>query len=210
MKRKEVTNIIEKEKIVAIIRLKKQSEVDTVIKGLILGGIKVLEITSNTPGFNKEIKKARDSYPNILIGAGTVVNTSIAKIAIEAGAQFLVTPNTNIDVLTLAHENDVPVLMGAFTPSEICLAIEYGADIIKLFPAGNLGIDYFKAIQGPLNDAKFFIVGGINLENIQEWFKAGVSGVGIGSVLTNSPNEEICEETIKNKAQEFINLIKNF
>lgn len=209
MNRKEIAHSIEQEKIVAIIRLKTQSEVAIAIEGMVLGGLKVLEITSNTPGFNEEIKKARASYPNILIGAGTVINVKIAKIAIEAGAQFLVTPNTNIDVLKLAHHYDLPVLMGAFTPTEVCLALDNGADIIKLFPATNLGLPYFKAIRGPLDNAKFFVVGGINLENTQEWLKAGASGIGIGGVLTNSPNGEICQKTIEKNAQKFIKLTKN-
>lgn len=205
MNRKEITAYIEREKIVAIIRLKEQKKVANVLKNLISGGIKVLEITSNTPGFSNEISNARMLYIDVLIGAGTVTNIHIAEEAIKAGAQFLVTPNTNIEVIKLAHQHDIPVLMGAFTPTEVCLAVDNGADIVKLFPAGNLGIDYFKAIRGPLSTITFFVVGGIDLNNVQDWMKAGASGVGLGSVLTNTAGGS---QSTKHTAEKFVSLIK--
>ena len=208
MKRNEITALIEREKIVAIIRLRKQDEVKNVLKGLISGGIKVLEITSNTPGFLEEISKGRELYDETLIGAGTVTNTKIAADAIKAGAQFLVTPNTNVEVIKLAHKNNIPVLMGALTPTEVCVAVENGADIVKLFPAGNMGFDYFKAIRGPLSETKFFVVGGIDLENACDWMAAGASGLGIGSVLTKSGTTAQDIATIKHTARQFVERIK--
>lgn len=209
MKRQEIVKIIKQEKIVAIVRMKEQLEVSTFLKSLINGGLKVLEITSNTPGFCEEITNARNLYSDndALIGAGTVTNAAIAKEAIKAGAQFLVTPNTNIDVIRIAHKNDIPVLMGAATPSEICMAVENGADIIKLFPAGNLGINYFKSIKAPLNKVDFFVVGGINLFNIEDWMKAGAAGVGLGSVLTKSDSGDSGLGSIESTANKFIQLI---
>ncbi|WP_339706612.1 bifunctional 4-hydroxy-2-oxoglutarate aldolase/2-dehydro-3-deoxy-phosphogluconate aldolase [uncultured Kriegella sp.] len=208
MKRNEITAIIEQEKIVAIVRLQKQDEVKNVLKGLVLGGVKVLEITSNTPGFLEEISKGRELYGEALIGAGTVTNTKIAADAIKAGAQFLVTPNTNSAVIKLAHENDIPVLMGALTPTEVCVAVENGADIVKLFPAGTMGFDYFKAIRGPLSNTKFFVVGGIDLANARDWMAAGASGLGIGSVLTKSGTATEDVEAIRHTAQQFVERIK--
>ncbi len=205
MKRKEILEFIEQEKIVAIIRLNEQIKAPHVVKNLILGGIKVLEITSNTPGYLDEINNARRLYPNVLVGAGTVTDTRIAENAIKAGAQFLVTPNTNKAIVTEAHKYDIPVLMGALTPTEVCLAVEYGADIVKLFPAGNLGIDYFKAIRGPFNHVKFFIVGGIDLNNMQDWIEAGALGFGIGGSLMGS-NEN--KEDIAKRVAKFIKLVK--
>ncbi len=204
-----IIGTILQEKIVAIIRLKEQSEVSKVLKSLISGGIRVLEITSNTPGFLEEIGKARMLHPTVLIGAGTVTNAAIAEEAIKAGAQFLVTPNTNIAVIRLAHKQEIPVLMGAFTPTEVCLAVENGADIVKLFPATSLGIDYFKAIREPLNKVNFFVVGGIGLNNVQEWMDAGACGVGLGGVLTKSYKESKNLESIKNTAHKFVTLIRN-
>lgn len=211
MKRAEIVKILKTEKIVAIVRMKEQLEVPAFINSLIKGGIKALEITSNTPGFSEEIANARNRYRqfDVLIGAGTVTNVHIAKEAIEAGAQFLVTPNTNIEVIKVAHAHDIPVLMGAVTPTEVCVAIENGADIIKLFPAGSLGINYFKAIKAPLDKVDFFVVGGINLSNIKDWMEAGAAGVGLGSVLIQTTEGEGVLEPIESIAKKFIQLIKN-
>ncbi|MEH6747489.1 MAG: bifunctional 4-hydroxy-2-oxoglutarate aldolase/2-dehydro-3-deoxy-phosphogluconate aldolase [Maribacter arcticus] len=211
MKRAEIVKIIKKEKIVAIVRMKEQLEVPAFINSLIKGGIKALEITSNTPGFSEEIANARNLYSKfgVLIGAGTVTNIEIAKEAIKAGAQFLVTPNTNIEVIKIAHTHDIPVLMGAVTPTEVCVAIENGADIIKLFPAGSLGINYFKSIKAPLDKIDFFVVGGINLSNIKDWMEAGASGVGLGSVLTQTTIREGYIKPIESTVKKFIQLIQN-
>ena len=211
MKRADIVKILKKEKIVAIVRMKEQLEVPAFINSLIKGGIKALEITSNTPGFSEEISSARNLYSktNVLIGAGTVTNIEIAKEAIKAGAQFLVTPNTNIDVIKIAHSHDIPVLMGAVTPTEVCFAVENGADIIKLFPAGSLGINYFKAIRAPLDKVAFFVVGGINLSNIKDWMEAGAAGVGLGSVLTQTTKGESGLESIETIVKKFIQLIPN-
>jgi len=209
MKRAEIVKIIKKEKIVAIVRMKEQLEVPTFLNSLIKGGIKVLEITSNTPGFSEEIRNARNLYSksDVLIGAGTITNIEIAKEAIKAGAQFLVTPNTNIDVIKIAHTHGIPVLMGALTPSEVCVAVENGADIIKLFPAGSLGINYFKSIKAPLDKVDFFVVGGINLSNMKDWMESGAAGVGLGSVLTQSTKGESGLESIESTVKKFIQLI---
>ena len=97
----------------------------------------------------------------------------------------------NVDIISIAHQSNIPVLMGAMTPSEIAEAVEHGADFIKIFPAGALGLDYFKALLGPFNNVKFFAVGDISLNNALGWFKAGVVGIGIGSSLTNGDMTDI-------------------
>lgn len=184
--RTDILNKIIESQLVAIIRLAQQSEVEPVIKCLVEGGITVLEITANTPGYCEEIKKARANFPNILVGAGTVINTERALLAIEAGAQFLVTPNTEKTIVQLAHAKGIPVLMGALTPTDIAQAINYNADLIKVFPAGSLGLKYFKDLQGPFSDIPLLPVGGVNIDNIQDWFAAGATGVGVGNDLTSA------------------------
>lgn len=208
MKKQEIVAIIKQEKIVAIVRLKEQDKVAPLIKSLVKGGIKVLEITSNTPGFSSEISQARNLYSNVLIGAGTVTNERLAAKAISAGAQFLVTPNVSVKVIAIAHKNGIPVLMGAVTPTEICTAVEHGADIIKLFPAGNLGIDYFKSIRSVMNSVDFFAVGGIDFSNAVEWMNAGVSGIGLGSALTKGIEGEKEKISIENIVEKYIQLLK--
>ena len=189
--RSEIVTNIESEKIMAIIRLDDQLKVAPVLERLVDAGINVLEITSNTPGFAEEILKAREKFPAAIIGAGTITNAGLAQKAISCNAQFLVTPNTNVDIISIAHQSNIPVLMGAMTPSEIAEAVEHGADFIKIFPAGALGLDYFKALLGPFNNVKFFAVGDISLSNALGWFKAGVVGIGIGSSLTNGDMTDI-------------------
>ncbi len=208
MNKEEIIYQIRKEKIVAIVRLKEQTAVAPMFKELIESGINILEITSNTPGFHKEISNANILYPNCIVGAGTVTNLSIAEVAIEAGAQFLVTPNVNIDVIQIAHKNNIPVLMGAMTPTEISFAVAHGADLIKLFPAGNLGVDYFKSINSVWNEVDFIAVGGIDLSNIQEWLSAGVVGVGLGSALTKPAKDKSTD--IKKIVSEYIKLTKAY
>ncbi|WP_298493921.1 bifunctional 4-hydroxy-2-oxoglutarate aldolase/2-dehydro-3-deoxy-phosphogluconate aldolase [uncultured Algibacter sp.] len=210
MKREDIVAIIKKERVIAIVRTKEQLKIPKLIKDLVDGGIKVIEITSNSPGVLEEIAIARKLYSgtDIIIGAGSVVNVKIANAAIKAGAQFLVTPNTNTDVIAVAHNHSIPVVMGALTPSEICLAAEHGADIIKLFPAGDIGISYFRSIQAPLDSITFFGVGGINLLNIEEWIAAGISGVGLGSALTNEEKNKSGENHRENTIRKFINIIK--
>lgn len=190
MKEEIIKRIIE-QRIIAIVRLEEQLKVGSIIESLISAGINVLEITSNTPEYLDEIKKARKKFTNSLIGAGTITNKRLAKEAIECGAQFLVTPNTNADVVFLAHEAGIPVLMGAFTATEIANAIEYDADFIKLFPAEPLGIEYFKTLSGPFNQARFIAVGGIGLSNAAKWLECGITGIGMGNSLTKGDATEI-------------------
>lgn len=209
MNRNDITHIILNEKLVAIVRLKQQHEVQPTINALLKGGIKVLEITSNTPGYLEEVKTSRQQNPKILIGVGTVTNTEIAELSIIAGAQFLVTPNTNPDIVKLAHTHNIPVLMGALTPTEINYAVESGADIIKIFPAGNMGVGYFKSLKGPFSNTAFFAVGGIGLDNAKEWFAAGITGIGIGSSIVFPIHSKKDELSIIAKTNQLIKIIKS-
>ncbi|MFD2101521.1 bifunctional 4-hydroxy-2-oxoglutarate aldolase/2-dehydro-3-deoxy-phosphogluconate aldolase [Flagellimonas iocasae] len=205
MTRQEIVTKIKQGKLMAIVRLKEQSKVSVFVDKLVAAKVKVLEITSNTPGYLEEITNARRRYADnsILIGAGTVTDVEIAKKSIASGAQFLVTPNTNPEVVTIAHQNEIPVVMGALTPTEICTAANHNADIIKLFPAGAMGLDYFKSIKGPLNNIDFFVVGGIDLSNVEEWMSAGASGVGLGSVLTNCIESDGSSESLERTVRAF-------
>lgn len=208
MGRKNAVKIIEQEKLVFVTRLTDSTKTQSVIGSLVDAGAKVMEITSNTPNFEEEISKVRSAYPNILIGAGTVINREIAQKAINAGAQFLVTPNTCVELVDIAHQNDIPILMGALTPSEVCEAWEAGADFVKLFPADIMGIPYFKSIKAPLNNVKLLAVGGIELKDVSNWFEAGAHGIGIASVI-KEPIEDIHDlEDIKLNALKFISTIR--
>ncbi|WP_448248413.1 bifunctional 4-hydroxy-2-oxoglutarate aldolase/2-dehydro-3-deoxy-phosphogluconate aldolase [Thalassotalea agariperforans] len=188
--RENACQLIRTHKLVAIIRLAEQSDVANVVECLVKGGVKILEITSNTPGFTEEISKAKALYPDILIGAGTIINEALATKAIAAGAQFLVTPNTHQGVVNLAHQSGLPVLMGALTPTEIANAHEYGADFVKIFPAGAMGVKYFNDLSGPFKQIDLIAVGGVNVDNLSQWFQAGAVGVGVGNDLTQAARTE--------------------
>ncbi|MDO6693889.1 bifunctional 4-hydroxy-2-oxoglutarate aldolase/2-dehydro-3-deoxy-phosphogluconate aldolase [Aliiglaciecola sp. 3_MG-2023] len=190
--------------LVAIIRLPHQSEVTNVVQCLVIGGVSTLEITSNTPGFATEITSAREKHPNVLIGAGTIINSTLAKEAIKAGAQFLVTPNTEKSVIKTAHKHGIPVLMGALTPTDIANCIKYKADFIKVFPAGSLGLTYFKGLQGPFSNTHLMPVGGVNINNIEEWFEAGAIGVGVGNDLTRAANTVAEQKTLIELVKKYV------
>lgn len=209
MKKEMILHRLLEAKMISIVRLKTGEITSRVIDNLVQGGIKVLEITSNTPNFDIEIAKAREKYPNVLVGAGTITTKELALKAINSGAQFLVTPNTNKEVVDKAIKAEIPVAMGALTPTEISRAVSFGADIIKLFPADQFGIKYYKSLKGPYADTKFFAVGGIGMENMKDWFKAGIDGVGIGSTLVKteiSTKEELDAITVK--ASQFTERLK--
>ncbi|MEA1786253.1 bifunctional 4-hydroxy-2-oxoglutarate aldolase/2-dehydro-3-deoxy-phosphogluconate aldolase [Arenibacter sp. GZD96] len=178
-------------KLIGIIRLSDRAKIEGILHTLFHAGIKVLEITSNTPQYAEEITKARKRLPDALIGAGTIINEDMAREAIQSGAQFLVSPNVNLNVILAAHQANIPVLTGALTPTEIATALIYKADIIKLFPAGTMGINYLKLIKGPFDTVPFFAVGGISDHNAAEWLNAGAAGIGIGGALTKGSLSEI-------------------
>lgn len=171
------------ERIIAIVRMSNTSLTLPTMKALAKGGLQAIEVTSNTPGYLNVIKEARDQIPQALIGAGTITTPELAVTALHAGAQFLVTPNVNVKVIDIAHQHDVPVIMGALTPSEIAEAFYHGADVIKLFPADSLGISYLQSVLAPLDQVPVFAVGGVRKETAREWLKAGASGIGLGSNL---------------------------
>jgi len=210
MKKRILSRILQ-EKVVVIVRLKDGNVISRVIDHLVLGGIQVLEVTSNTPNFHIGIREARKKHPKILVGAGTITTVELAQKAISSGAQFLVTPNTNKTVVKEAVKAKIPIIMGAFTPTEVTNAISFGADIIKLFPAGQLGVSYFKSLKAPFSNSRFFAVGGINTENIKNWFDVGVDGLGIGGSLVNSEIKSQEEfEGITTRANRLMALIRNY
>lgn len=207
IEKQDITNRILTAKLISIIRLKERAAVAQTVDALVAGGIQVLEITTNTPSFAEAIEKARHRHPDVLIGAGTVVTSDLAKQAIAGGAQFLVTPNTNKEVAEIGKAQAIPVLMGAMSPTEVANALSYGADIIKLFPAGDLGVPYFKSLKGPFDSVPFFAVGGIGESNIGDWFEAGIDGVGLGSSLVKSSDKTDAElKRITALAEKFIKL----
>lgn len=170
--------------LVAIIRAPSGEQLVQVAEALLAGGIDVLEVTFTVPGILDILKEIRAALGDrILLGAGTVLDPETARAAILAGAEFIVTPTVNLDVIRMCHRYDKLVMAGAFTPTEILTAWDAGADIVKLFPADIGGPSYLKTIHGPLPQVRLLPTGGVNLNTLKDFVDAGACAVGLGSAL---------------------------
>lgn len=170
--------------IVAIIRASSGEQLVNVARALHEGGIDAIEVTFTTPGVVEVISAVRkDLGRKILLGAGTVLDAETARTALLAGAEFIVSPCVNLDVIKLAHRYDKLVMPGAYTPTEIVTAWEAGADVIKLFPAEIGGAAYLKALKGPLPQIQIMPTGGVNQKTLNDFVQAGACAVGLGSQL---------------------------
>lgn len=172
---------------VAIIRASSGELLVDVSKAIYAGGLDVIEVTFTVPGVLDILAQTkRELGDKILLGAGTVLDTESARAAILAGAEFIVTPTVNTDVIDLCNRYDKLIMTGAFTPTEVLTAWEAGADIIKVFPAFVGGPAYLKALHGPLPQIPLMPTGGVDLETLPAYLKAGACAVGLGSSLVTS------------------------
>ncbi|MWV47341.1 bifunctional 4-hydroxy-2-oxoglutarate aldolase/2-dehydro-3-deoxy-phosphogluconate aldolase [Paenibacillus sp. HJL G12] len=179
-----LTNELMSSRLVAIVRGITREEARIAGAGLTAGGVKLMEVTMNTTGALDIIQDWRSAYEGkAYVGAGTVLNVKMAKEAVSAGAQFLISPNVDLNVIAFALEQGIDIWPGAMTPTEIAAAFYAGAEVVKLFPMASLGLGYLREIRGPLNHIPLIATGGVTLENIAEYFEAGASAVGIGSSL---------------------------
>ena len=171
-------------KIIAIIRLSESEPIFELANALHRGGVKAIEVTMGTPNALEQINKL-SQIEGVIPGVGSVIDAKTAKAAIEAGAQFVVTPVSKPDIIKMTHQHDKPIFSGAMTPSEILQAYEWGADVVKLFPAANFGLSYLKAVKAPMPHIPIMPTGGITVENATEWIANGAVCLGIGTTLVN-------------------------
>jgi 2-dehydro-3-deoxyphosphogluconate aldolase/(4S)-4-hydroxy-2-oxoglutarate aldolase len=170
--------------LVAIIRAPSGEQLVNVASALLEGGIDVIEVTFTVPGVLDIIRDVRRELGDrILLGAGTVLDAESARAAILAGAEFIVTPTVNPEVITLCNRYDKVIMPGGFTPTEVLTAWEAGADIVKVFPADSVGPAHLKALNGPFPQIRLLPTGGVNLQTIGDFFAAGACAVGLGSAL---------------------------
>lgn len=193
--------------VVAVIRGATPESIISIGNALKDGGVTALEITMETPGAVSVIEAAASYFgKDVLVGAGTVLDSETARAAILAGARFIFSPTVKKETITMAKRYGVISVPGAFTPTEILTAYEYGADLIKVFPAGTVGPDYLKNIAGPLPHIPLMPTGGVDVHNAGEYIKAGAVAVGVGSTLVNT-KRSLTEDyllSIKEKAAQFI------
>ncbi|MET0844007.1 MAG: bifunctional 4-hydroxy-2-oxoglutarate aldolase/2-dehydro-3-deoxy-phosphogluconate aldolase [Mycetocola sp.] len=179
---------IDESGVVLIVRLNDPEEAFSVAEAAIEGGIRALEITYSVPGALNLIERLanRHRHEGVLIGAGTVLDGHAAFAAIQAGAELLVSPQLNPEMLATAQRYQAVSMSGAFTPTEIVDSVTAGADIVKLFPAEFVGPAYVKTVLAPLAGVPIAPAGGVTEANVGEWFDAGVCSVGVGSAITKA------------------------
>lgn len=181
----QVIQKIEQHQLVAIIRITSTEEVETVVDSLFKGGIRIVEITMNSPGALQGIERVKEVFPNMVVGAGTVLDPETARSAILAGADFILTPTLKKETIEMGRRYDVPVIPGVLSPTEALAAYESGASMVKIFPARTFGPSYIRDLHGPLPQLKCMAVGGIGLDNAQSYIEAGAVALGIGSSLVD-------------------------
>ena len=186
MSKSQIVERIVDEGAVAVIRADNADTLGHVIDALLAGGVSALEVTMTVPKALQIIEQAADKFgDDILLGVGSVLDPETARLAILAGAQYVVSPVFKPSIIEMAHRYNKPAMPGCFTPTEILEAHEAGADIVKVFPAGQLGMKYFKAIKAPMPHLQLMPTGGVNLTNAGEWIAAGACAVGVGSALVD-------------------------
>ena len=172
--------------LVAVVRAPDATHLVDVIAALAEGGVSIAEVTFTVPGALDVLRAAKERLGGrVLLGAGTVLDTETARAALLAGAEFIVSPTLNLDVIRLCKRYDKLVFPGAFTPTEILTAWEAGADIVKVFPADVLGTGFFNAMRGPLPQIRLMPTGGVDLNTAGEFLRAGACCLGVGSQMVD-------------------------
>ena len=192
--------------IVAVVRAQRSDQVIPLARALICGGVVAIEVTMTTPDAIAAIRSARQILgERALIGVGTVLDVQTCQAAVDAGAEFVVTPICRTDLIRIAHAADLPVMIGAYTPTEAQLAHEAGADFIKIFPADTLGPGYMKSLRAPLPHLRLVPTGGVDVHNVGEFLKAGCVALGVGSSLVSAKIlQEANWPALERKAAEFV------
>lgn len=195
--------------LVAIVRTHSSEQALRIAEACARGGAAAIEITFTVPGAAAVIADLAKEYASggILIGAGTVLDPETARIAILAGAQYIVSPSVSADTARLCNRYQIPYMPGAGTMREIVDAMECGADIVKLFPGETLGPAFVKAVKGPLPQASLMPTGGVSVDNVGDWIKAGAVAVGVGGGLTAGAEKGNLQQ-VTDTARQFVEKIR--
>jgi len=195
--------------IVAVVRAENAEKAMRITDACIEGGVAAIELTFTVPGAHRVIEELAKRYTpdEIILGAGTVLDAETARMAILSGAQYVVSPYFNLETVKLCNRYRLPCMPGAMTIKEVVEAMEAGADLIKVFPGEAFGPKIIKAIKGPIPYAKIMPTGGVDVNNVGEWIKAGASAVGAGGSLTAGAKTGDYAAITKT-AREFVEKIK--
>lgn len=184
MKREKIIQRLQKEGVVTIIRMEDAEKVKNVVEAIFKGGLSAIEITMSVQGAIPLIQDVSAFFQEkICLGVGTVLNVDTVHRAVDAGAEYIVSPILKKEMIDAAHERDVPIFPGCMTPTEMQQAYEWGADFIKVFPAASLGMEFMKLVRVPLPHLKLAPTGGVTPQNVHEWFDAGATILGVGSAI---------------------------
>jgi 2-dehydro-3-deoxyphosphogluconate aldolase/(4S)-4-hydroxy-2-oxoglutarate aldolase len=196
--------------IVAVVRSPDSQQLVEAARALVDGGVSVIEITMSVPNALDVLRQVRQAMgERILLGAGTVLDPETARAVLLAGAEYIVTPTLNLDVIRLCQRYDKLVMPGAFTPTEILTAWEAGADIVKVFPADVVGPAFFKAVRGPLPQVRLMPTGGVDLNTAAGFLKAGACCLGVGGQLVEpTAIAERNFERIRELARQYVAIVK--
>ena len=181
-----VLNALKKCGVVAVVRGTTKEIGVKISESCIKGNVKAIEVTYTNKYANDIIRGLSNMYESmedVVIGAGTVLDSETARMAIIAGAKYIVSPSFNIETAKICNRYNIPYIPGVMTITEIVTAYESGVDVVKLFPGSSLGQGYISSVKGPLPYANIMVTGGVNLDNIDSWVKSGVDLVGIGGEL---------------------------
>ena len=184
--KQEIISLLTNPGIIAIVRAQQAAQVGPLFEALIAWGLNAIEITMTTPNALGAIREAREKIGDrALTGVGTVINADTCHAALEAGAEFVVTPICRPELVAIAHAAGRPIMLGAYTPTEAQTAHEAGADFVKIFPADKLGPGYIKALRGPLPHLRIVPTGGVDVPNVADFLKAGCAALGVGTALVS-------------------------
>jgi 2-dehydro-3-deoxyphosphogluconate aldolase / (4S)-4-hydroxy-2-oxoglutarate aldolase len=194
--------------LVVVVRANDSDVAKKITEACLKGGAAAIEITYTVPRASQVIEELAKEYQNeIIIGAGTVLDPETARIALLSGAEYVVSPHLNLETLKLCNRYQVPCMPGVMTVEGVVKAMEYGADILKVFPGEAFGPHIIKAIKGPLPQTSLMPTGGVRLDNVENWIKAGALAVGAGGSLTVSAKSGDYK-TITSLAEQFVQKIK--
>lgn len=204
----EVLANLKKIGLVPVLRAESVDKALALAEAIAAGGVTVLEITMTVPGAIQVMRKLAETRPDILIGAGTVLDPETARMCILEGAQFVVSPALNLRTIEMCHRYSIAVLPGALTPTEIVTAWQAGADVVKVFPASSMGgASYLKSIKAPLPQVELIPTGGVSLATAEDFLRAGAFALGVGADLVDP---KAAPETITENARKYLAIVERF
>ncbi len=212
MRKEQIVERMREIGLVPVLRAESEEQALGIASAIADGGVTVLEITMTVPGAIRVMSRLTKERPDILIGAGTVLDAETARMCMLEGAQFVVSPALNLKTIEMCHRYSIPVLPGALTPTEVVTAWQAGADVIKVFPASALGgAKYLKSLKAPLPQVEMIPTGGVSLATAKEFLEAGSFALGVGADLVDTKAmAEGKPEKITESAKKYLEIVREF